>query len=48
MGLTWLTLYSVAVAKLGELLTGTARRALDALTAIVLVALGLRVATEKR
>jgi threonine/homoserine/homoserine lactone efflux protein len=48
MGLTWLTLYSVAVAKLGDLLSGTARRALDALTGIVLVALGLRVATEKR
>jgi threonine/homoserine/homoserine lactone efflux protein len=48
MGLTWLTFYAVVVAKAGELLTGTVRRALDALTGVVLVALGLRVATEKR
>jgi threonine/homoserine/homoserine lactone efflux protein len=48
MGLTWLTFYAVVVAKAGELLTGTVRRALDALTGVVLVAFGLRVATEKR
>jgi threonine/homoserine/homoserine lactone efflux protein len=48
MGLAWLTLYAAAVAKVGQLLTGSVRRALDALTGVVLVALGLRVATEKR
>ena len=48
MGLTWLTFYAVAVAKAGEFLTGAVRRALDALTGVVLVALGLRVATEDR
>ena len=45
---SWLALYAVAVARLGRLLTVTARRALDAITGIVLVALGLRLATEER
>jgi threonine/homoserine/homoserine lactone efflux protein len=48
MTLTWLTLYAVAVARLRHLLTGSLRRALDALTGIVLVALGLRLATGER
>jgi threonine/homoserine/homoserine lactone efflux protein len=44
--LAWLTLYASAVDRLGRLLTGTVRRALDAVTGIVLAALGLRLATE--
>jgi threonine/homoserine/homoserine lactone efflux protein len=48
MGLAWLTLYAVAVARLGRLLAGRVRRALDAVTGVVLVALGLRLATEDR
>lgn len=44
----WLTIYAVAVARLGRLLTATVRRALDAVTGVVLIALGLRLATEKR
>jgi threonine/homoserine/homoserine lactone efflux protein len=44
----WLTLYAVAIARLGRLLTGTVRRALDALTGVVLVALGLRLGTDAR
>jgi threonine/homoserine/homoserine lactone efflux protein len=48
MGLTWLTVYAVAVARIGRLLAGRVRRALDAVTGVVLVALGLRLATEDR
>jgi threonine/homoserine/homoserine lactone efflux protein len=48
MGLAWLTVYAVAVARIGRLLAGRARRALDAVTGVVLVALGLRLATEDR
>jgi threonine/homoserine/homoserine lactone efflux protein len=44
----WLSLYAVTVVRVGHLLTGNARRALDALTGLVLVALGLRLATERR
>ena len=44
----WLTVYAVAVARLGRLLKGTVARVLDAVTGIVLIALGLRLATEKR
>jgi threonine/homoserine/homoserine lactone efflux protein len=44
----WLTLYAAAVAKLGRLLTGAVRRVLDAVTGIVLVALGFRLAAEER
>jgi threonine/homoserine/homoserine lactone efflux protein len=44
----WLTLYAVAVARLGRLLTGAVRRALDALTGFVLVALGFRLAADER
>ena len=44
----WLCCYAVAVARLGRLLTGAARRTLDAITGIVLAALGMRLATEDR
>jgi threonine/homoserine/homoserine lactone efflux protein len=46
--LAWLTAYAFAVGKAGDFLRRTrARRALDALTGAVLVALGLRVASEE-
>jgi threonine/homoserine/homoserine lactone efflux protein len=46
--LVWLSLYAVAVAKAtGFLQRSVVRRALDAVTGLVLVALGLRVATER-
>jgi threonine/homoserine/homoserine lactone efflux protein len=48
MTLAWLSLYAVAVARVGHLLTGTVRRILDAATGLILVALGLRLATEER
>jgi len=44
----WLTLYAVAVARLRPLLAGPARRVLDALTGIVLVIFGARLALEER
>jgi threonine/homoserine/homoserine lactone efflux protein len=47
MGLAWLTMYAVAVAKAGELLRGRARRAIDAITGAVLVLFGLRLAVER-
>src|SRR5262245_41832499 len=46
MTFAWLSLYAIAVERVGHRLTGTVRRALDALNGIVLVALGLRLATE--
>ena len=47
--LGWLSAYAVAVAKAGDLLLRPrVRRALDAVTGAVLVALGLRLATERR
>ncbi len=48
MTFLWLTVYAVAVARLGRLLTGTVGRALDAVTGVVLIALGFRLAAEKR
>ena len=48
MTFVWLGVYAVAVARLGAFLTGTVRRALDAVTGVVLVALGLRLASEGR
>ena len=49
MTFAWLTFYSAAIALAGAALQGTRlRRALDALMGTVLVALGLRVATEGR
>ena len=47
--LTWLTLYAVAVARIGDFLRrDRVRRALEATTGLVLVGLGLRLATEPR
>ena len=47
--LVWLAAYAVAVAKAGDVLRRpAARRILDGLTGIVLVAFGLRLATEHR
>ncbi len=49
MTLTWLTAYAFAVAKAGDFLRRSwVGRLLDALTGAVLVALGLRLATERR
>ncbi len=48
MTFAWLTLYAAAVARVGRLLTGAVRRALDAVTGVVLVALGFRLATDER
>jgi threonine/homoserine/homoserine lactone efflux protein len=46
--LGWLAGYAFVLAKAGDLLRGTRiRRVLDALTGTILVALGLRLATEK-
>jgi threonine/homoserine/homoserine lactone efflux protein len=46
--LVWLSVYAVVVAKATHLLQRSwVRRALDAVTGLVLVALGLRVATER-
>jgi threonine/homoserine/homoserine lactone efflux protein len=47
MTLTWLTLYAVAVAKARRLIAGRVRRALDAITGLVLVGLGVRLALER-
>ena len=49
MTLTWLTLYAVVVARIGDVLRrDRVRRALEATTGLVLVGLGLRLATEPR
>jgi threonine/homoserine/homoserine lactone efflux protein len=48
MTFAWLSLYAAAISRLGRLLTTTVRRALDAVTGLVLVALGLRLASEER
>jgi threonine/homoserine/homoserine lactone efflux protein len=49
MTFAWLAFYAAAIAAAQSALQGTRlRRALDALTGAVLVALGLRVATEER
>jgi threonine/homoserine/homoserine lactone efflux protein len=49
MTLTWLTAYAFAVARAGDVLRRPrVRRALDALVGAVLVAFGLRLATERR
>jgi threonine/homoserine/homoserine lactone efflux protein len=48
MTLTWLTAYAFAVARAGDVLRRpSVRRALDALVGAVLVAFGLRLATER-
>ncbi len=47
MTFAWLALYSFAVARIGDVLRrSSVRRALDALTGLALIGLGLRVATE--
>jgi threonine/homoserine/homoserine lactone efflux protein len=47
--LAWLTLYSIVVARTGDLLRhGRVRRALDTVTGTVLVGLGARLAFERR
>jgi threonine/homoserine/homoserine lactone efflux protein len=46
--LAWLTLYAVAVARIRGLLAGRVRRALDAVTGLVLVVFGIRLAVESR
>jgi len=47
--LTWLSGYAVAVARAGEVLRrDRVRRALDAVTGAVLIAFGIRLATERR
>lgn len=43
---SWLTLYAVAVSKARSLIRGRVRQALDAMTGLVLSALGLRLALE--
>jgi len=49
MTLVWLTAYVFVVAKAGDLLRrGRIRRLLEATTGVVLIALGLRLATESR
>jgi threonine/homoserine/homoserine lactone efflux protein len=49
MTLLWLTAYAFAVARAGDLLGRPAiRRAVEAVTGAVLVALGVRLATERR
>ena len=48
MTLAWLSLYAAAISRLGRLLTTSVRRTLDAVTGVVLVALGYRLATEDR
>jgi threonine/homoserine/homoserine lactone efflux protein len=44
----WLTLYAAAVARVRGLLRGSLRRALDAITGVVLVVFGIRLAHETR
>lgn len=49
MGLAWLSLYAGVVARAGDLLRrGWPRRALDSASGLVLVALGVRLAFERR
>jgi threonine/homoserine/homoserine lactone efflux protein len=49
MTLVWLTAYAVAVARAGDFLSRSwVKRAIEAVTGAVLLALGLRLATERR
>ena len=49
MTLAWLSAYAAVVARAGDALRRPAiRRAIDAVTGVVLVVLGLRLATERR
>jgi RhtB (resistance to homoserine/threonine) family protein len=47
--ITWLTLYAIVVARIGDFLRrDRVRRALEATTGLVLIGFGLRLATERR
>jgi len=47
--LTWLTLYAIVVSRIGDFLRrDRIRRAMEATTGVVLVGLGLRLATNPR
>jgi threonine/homoserine/homoserine lactone efflux protein len=47
--ITWLTLYAIVVARIGDFLRrDRIQRALEATTGVVLIGLGLRLATERR
>lgn len=48
MTLGWLSLYAIAVARVRRFLAGPVRRALDLATGVVLVAFGVRLATDSR
>ena len=49
MTLTWLTGYALVVARVGDVLRrDRVRRSIEAVTGLVLVGLGLRLATERR
>jgi threonine/homoserine/homoserine lactone efflux protein len=49
MTLSWLTAYAVAVARVGDVLRrDRVRRSVEGVTGLVLVGLGLRLATERR
>jgi threonine/homoserine/homoserine lactone efflux protein len=48
MGLVWLSLYVVGVARAEALLGGRVRQAIDTVTGAVLIALGIRLATDER
>jgi len=49
MTLTWLTAYALVVARVGDVLRrDRVRRSMEAVTGLVLVGLGLRLATERR
>jgi threonine/homoserine/homoserine lactone efflux protein len=48
MTFAWLSVYAAAIDRVGHVLTGRVRRWLDAATGLVLVALGLRLATDAR
>jgi len=49
LSLAWLSGYGSVVARAGDVLRrGRARRALDALSGLVLVGLGMRLALERR
>ena len=49
MTLTWLTGYALLVARVGDVLRrDRVRRSMEAVTGLVLIGLGLRLATERR
>jgi threonine/homoserine/homoserine lactone efflux protein len=47
MTFAWLAFYAFAIARAGRFLTASVRRLLDAVTGVVLVGLGVRLAAEK-